>query len=312
MTAPGGGETFKRFLKLLKRAIVPLIVVFFGLAVAELWRRLKAEPIHVTWGWLVAAGLVLGLGNVALALTFRRVLKQGGGDTQATLSVFEIYFRGSLARYLPGKVGIPAVRMAAAAELKLSAAFMAGTVVLETLASVATSGAIAAVISIGPWAPPAFRGVTDKPWALPLIGVTFLGVVLLAVIDLRHYPDFFRRILRSQERAGALLPVSWLVGCTVAWSCVAVACAFCARALGESNDIALLAAVGGVVGPIVGFLAVIAPGGLGVREGFLVLLLAPQIGTTRAIAFGLVSRAVTLAAEFLLWAMARAALLVRA
>jgi uncharacterized membrane protein YbhN (UPF0104 family) len=239
------------------------------------------------------------------------VLRQAGGDTHSALNVFEIYFRGSLARYLPGKVGIPAVRMAAAAELKLSPAFMAGTVVLETLASIATSGAIAALISIGPWAPPAFRGVTDKPWALPLIGVTFLGVVLLAVIDLRHYPDFLRRILRSEERAGALLPVSWLVGCTVAWTCVALACALCARALGEGNDVALLAAVGGVVGPIVGFLAVVAPGGLGVREGFLVLLLSPQIGTTRAIAFGLVSRAVTLAAEFLLWVAARVTLTIR-
>jgi uncharacterized membrane protein YbhN (UPF0104 family) len=61
----------------------------------------------------------------------------------------------------------------------------------------------------------------------------------------------------------------------------------------------------------VGFLAVVAPGGLGVREGFLVLLLSPQIGTTRAIAIGLVSRAVTLAAEFLLWVAARVTLTIR-
>lgn len=301
----------KRFLKLLRHAIIPLIVVFFGLAAAELWRRLKAEPIHVNPWWLLASGLVLALGYCALALTFARVLKQAGGDTHPLLGIFELYFRGLLARYLPGKVGIPAVRMAAAPELKLSAAFMAGTVILETLASVATSGAIAALISMGPWAPAAFRGVTDKPWALPLIIATFLGVVLLAVIDLRHYPDVLRRILRSQERVGALLPVSWLVGAATSWVCVGFSSAFCARALGEGSEIAMLAAAGGVIGPIVGFLAVVAPGGLGVREAFLVLILAPQIGTTRAIAFGLVSRAVTLVVEFALWALARVSLLVR-
>ena len=302
----------KQLLKILRHAIVPLIVIFLGLAVAELWRRLKAEPIQVSVGWLVASGLVIAVGNCGLALTFARVLTQAGGDTSSLRRVFENYFRGLLARYLPGKVGIPAVRMAAAEEFRLSAPFMAGTVVLETLASVATSGAIAALISMGPWAPPAFRSLTDKPWALPLIVATFVGVVLLAVIDLRHYPRFLRRFLRSEERTGALLPVSWLVGCTVAWLCVGLASALCARALGEGNDIAMLAAAGGVIGPIVGFLAVVAPGGLGVREAFLVMILGPQIGTTRALAFGLVSRAITLAAEFFLWVTARIALMLRA
>jgi hypothetical protein len=298
-------------LKFLRRAILPAIALFFVLAAAELWRRLRSEPIQVSPGWLIASGLALAVGNSALAVAFMRVLRRGGTKPLSWLRVFELYYRGLLARYLPGKVGIPAVRMAAAAEFGVSPVFMAGTVVMESLASVATSGAVAASISMGPWAPLAFRGVTDKPWALPLIATVCLGVMLLAVIDLRHYPEILRRFLRAQDRAGALLPVAWIVGCVVAWLCVGLACALCARALGEAEDVALLAAAGGVLGPIVGFLAVVAPGGLGVREAFLIMVLSPVIGGTRALAFGLVSRAMTLLVELMLWVIARTTLALR-
>jgi uncharacterized membrane protein YbhN (UPF0104 family) len=189
---------------------------------------------------------------------------------------------------------------------------MAGTVVLETLASLATAGAVAALLSVGPWASPSLRKATQaSPYTLPLIAVTVAGVLALAIVELKYYPRFVLRVLRMEPSERPLLPWSWLVGCTISWLCVGAACALCALGLSEGRDTALLVAAVGVLGPIVGFLVMVAPGGLGAREAFLVLVLEPQIGTTRALALGLVSRAVTLATEFVLWVVARVALAMR-
>jgi hypothetical protein len=298
--------------KLVSRLVFGLIAVFFAVAALELGRRLRETPIDVRPAWLLASVLVFGLGNTGLALAFRRVLRQGSGVAQPVIAVLELFYRGTLARYLPGKVGIPAVRMAAAPEFQVSVGFMAGTVVLETLASLATCGAVAALISSGPWASPTLREITHRPAALALIAGVFLGVLGLAVIDLRHYPRFLRRLLRSEDREGPLLPGVWLLGCSFAWLCVGISNGLCAHALSENLDTALLAAAAGVLAPIVGFLAMVAPGGLGVREAFLVAVLTPQIGGTRALAFSLLSRAVALGAELGLWLVARAALALRA
>jgi hypothetical protein len=255
---------------------------------------------------------VLAFGYAVLGLTFTRIVRRASARAIPALPLLELYFRGLLARYAPGKVGIPAVRMAASAEFQVSPGFMAGSVVLESLSSMATGGAVAALISIGPWASPRLRGVTAQPWTMALIAAILLGVLALALVKLRHYPSFALKLLRIEGSEEPLLPWAWLVGCTVSWLSVGTCCALCAVALSESLDTALLVAAVGVLGPLVGFIALVAPGGLGVREAFLVAVLAPQIGTTRALALGLVSRAVMLTTEFLIWLVAKLTLMARA
>ncbi len=288
-----------------------VVSISIGLATLELWRRLEREPVEVTWSWLYASSLALALGYTASAFAFGRVLRRESGRRQRFSLVCEVYFRGLLARYLPGKVGIPAVRMAAAADFGVSMPFMAASAFMETLASLATAGAVAALISLGPWAAPALRRVVSGPWTLALVLAICGGVVLLAVVDLRRYPRALVRLARMGEREGPLLHGYWILGCSANWLATALGSALCAMALSEPMDIALLAAAAGVLGPIVGFLALVAPGGLGVREAFVVALLAPQIGATRALAFSLVSRAVTLGTEIAVWVVARSLLMVR-
>jgi len=300
--------------KTVGRVVLAVVTVSFGAAAFELARRLKREPITVHWSWLVASGCALALGYTSSAFAFSRILRQESGRSAPFLRVCELYFRGILARYLPGKVGIPAVRMSAAVDFGVSVPFMAGTVVMETLASIATAGAVAAVISVGPWAAPALRAVVAGPWTMPLMFAVCGSVVLLAVLDVRRYPGIARALLarlKVAERPGPLLHPYWIAGCSACWLATALSSGLCAFALSEPLDIALLAGAAGVLGPIVGFLALVAPGGLGVREAFVVALLSPQIGATRALAFSLVSRAVALASELLAWLLARALLSLR-
>jgi hypothetical protein len=290
------------------RVMFALVAAFLGLAAWRLARDLRAHPLRVEPLWLAASALVLGGAFCVLALTFARVLGQAGGQVRPLVRVLELYFRGQLARYLPGKVGIPAVRMAAARDLGLSPGFMAGSVVLEALSGLATATAIGFAIALGPWAAPRFRLPLPEAVAVPLVAGLFFGVAALAIVDLRYYPGFVLRALRLERRSGPLLSRSWLVGAGLSWGLVAAASALCARALSEPWDVAVMAAATGVIAPMVGFLSVFAPGGLGARELFVVLVMQPLIGETRALAFSLVSRALALGMELALWAVSRALL----
>ncbi len=294
--------------KQLGRAVFAVIAISLGFAATELSRRLEGRSLALHWGYLSASMLALACGYVALGLAFARVLNKESHEKHARLAVLELSFRGLLARYLPGKVGVPAVRMAAAAEFSVSVPFMAGTVIMETLASVATAGVVVAFLSIGPWAAPLLRAVTTGAWSLPVVLALVVGVAVLALLDVRRYPRRFVRLFRASERTGPLLSADWLVGCTLNWLAVAAASALVALSLSQNIDVALLAAAAGVLGPIAGLLSVVAPAGLGVREAFMVALLSPQMGATEALALSLVSRAVMLATEVSLWLVTRAVL----
>jgi hypothetical protein len=72
-------------------------------------------------------------------------------------------------------------------------------------------------------------------------------------------------------------------------------------AVGSPLDVAVRYAVIFLLAPIIGFLALVAPGGLGVRETVISYALAPQIGASAALAAAVLARAAALASELAGW-----------
>jgi uncharacterized membrane protein YbhN (UPF0104 family) len=60
-----------------------------------------------------------------------------------------------------------------------------------------------------------------------------------------------------------------------------------------------------LLAPIAGFLALVAPGGLGVREAVLSFALAPQLGPSKALTVALLARATFVVSEVISWGIAR-------
>ena len=75
-------------------------------------------------------------------------------------------------------------------------------------------------------------------------------------------------------------------------------------AVGSTLEVAAGQAVIFLVAPIIGFLALVAPGGLGVRETIISYALAPQIGASAALAAAVLARAAALASELAGWLIA--------
>ena len=61
-----------------------------------------------------------------------------------------------------------------------------------------------------------------------------------------------------------------------------------------------------VLAPVVGFLAVAAPAGIGVREAVISMGLASHLGPAPALAAAILSRGISLLADILAWGLSRA------
>jgi hypothetical protein len=287
--------------KLFGRVMLGVILVALGWAALKLVQGWREDPFELSLSWAFLSLLPLVLGYLGVALAFQRILHAQAPERARFVRVFELYCRGLVARYLPGKVGLPAVRMAAARELGVSPAFMAASTVLEALASLATAGVLVALLALGPWGVPGLASLNTYPWAPWAAGAIVLGVIVLAIVDVRRYPAGLMRLIRLDQPSGALLPVAWIVGEAWLWVMNALSCACVVFALGGSLAGAWLGAATAIIAPALGFFVVVAPGGLGAREFIAMGLMTPAIGPTRAIAFGLVTRAALLASELGLW-----------
>ncbi len=295
---------------MLSRVLGGLVLLSVVLAALEIGRRIGQGDVHVQVGFLCLGALCLAPGYLALAWGFQRLIARAVTDPPGT-ECRELYFRSLLARYLPGKVGIPAVRAAGAASLGVSTEFMLTGVVLDSLSFLATGGVLGVALALGPWSFLNAR-LAASPWAavVPLLAV--LSVVTLMIVDCARFPAPILRRLRLQGRVGPLLPWELVLANGLLWVATSLACAAIALSLGADAEGAFLAAGAGVLSQLVGFLALPVPAGLGVREAVLVMALSPSLGPARALAFGLVTRAVSLGCEVVLWLASRAILRWRA
>jgi uncharacterized membrane protein YbhN (UPF0104 family) len=78
------------------------------------------------------------------------------------------------------------------------------------------------------------------------------------------------------------------------------------RALGASFDSGMTSMGFYVVASVAGFVVLAAPAGLGVREAVLLAGLTPSVGASGALGAALISRAASLVADILIWALVRA------
>ncbi|MEY2397206.1 MAG: glycosyltransferase 2 family protein [Actinomycetota bacterium] len=221
---------------------------------------------HVRWVWL-GAGLVAAVAAMTyIAARWSTAAAIVGGEL-AVRDAIPLYYQGEVGKYLPGAVWA----MVGRAELARRDGMARATAyasVGSSLAGTYLAGALAAVLLL-PFAAGA-RGVTA------VIGVSaFLIVGVLAL-----HPAVVTRVVRLLERVTRrdlnLTVPSWpaaialVVGYLPAWGAIAAAHWFCLRALGTSAPITHVA-FAAAVSWCAGFLAIPAPGGIGVRESVFVL-----------------------------------------
>ena len=266
-------------------------------------RRLDWDDLHVQPAWLMLCGLLYLVG-LGFSAWFWRLLLRTFDQHPRPLAVVRAYYIGHLGKYVPGKAWALFLRgaLVQGANTRLSVAVV--TAFYEVLTTMASGALLAAVIFIV--RPPVVSGLTWSP--------LFTGVFLLALLAVPLFPAVFNRVVGRlakrfekldafrQPRVNARTLASGLAITALCWPLLGLSVVFMLWAVlpdAPAFSLATWAHVTAAVGLayVAGFLAIVLPSGVGVREYVLLRLLASE-GTEALIALTvLLLRVVWTAAE---------------
>lgn len=288
----------------LKRALAAVVAIFVGVTLYKLGKDFDPQAIRLRIWPILLVTVILTLANFAQAMAWAKLLDRLAHRKLPRIPLSSIYGAGQLARYTPGKVALLVVRVAGVKRLGLDPRLAASSVGIEVL-SWLTVGMLLSSLALA-CAGDEVRAISGllSRYSWFVAGGVVLGMLLLLLVDRRYFPPNILRAIRA-EGYGPLLSWSVLAWQAVSWlGCVAQALLL-PFAVGAPLEQSLARIGLFILAPIAGFLAMVAPGGLGVREAILSFALTPSLGPSRALAVALLARGVYIISEIIAWVIAR-------
>ena len=288
----------------LKKRLGPLFMFialsFVAYSAWDLGHRWQKTQVSLDWTWALASILPLGVGCLIQGRGWIALIERMTARTVPRGPALSLYMDSQLARYTPGMVGLPFVRMAGAARLGVSAVAVGSSVGLEMLSWTALGGGIGFASLF--WLPTR-SGLTALlgAWAIPIVLGFASIVIVLSCVDRARLPAFVVRVLKV-DGTGPLVPFALLFAHILYWGTWAVHGFLLTRAFGAAPSIALSTSGLYALATVGGFVALAAPAGVGIREAILSVSLAPAMGSAPALAIAVASRAASLCADVIAWA----------
>lgn len=299
--AVGGAQRIKRWLRPLMLVITAAFVVWTAIDLSARW---ESRRISVDFGLLALSLAPVLLGALLQGAAWLLLVERMAHQSVPRATAFSLYFESQLARYTPGKVGLPLVRMAGAPRLGLSRRLVGLSVLVEMLSWTATGAALGFLLLAVAGAPNEGVGGLAGNLAPALLALSVASALALVAIDRQRIPQKLRTNL-GIEGQGPLAPLRLPLLQLVYWATWAVHGYFLARALGASAAGALSTMGFSPLANVLGFVALAAPAGVGVREAVLLAGLSPILGGPGAVGAAVLSRVVSLVADIATWLIAR-------
>lgn len=278
-----------RRLRVLQWLLGLAIVGFAARSLLRNWDDLRAQPLQwsVEPGWILLSALVVWLMYALLIAAWRRMLTAWGRGLDFR-SAARIWTVSSLGKYLPGKVWAVAGMAVMAQRAGIGAGPATGSAVILQVLAIGTG---AAVVGLTGW------GALRAAYPGAATGLAVLLAASMTGVGLLLWPGFVNRVVRiAAPSVGPVTPpagavVFGILANVVAWFGYGVALWLLARGLLPRSGLGLLPAVAVFTASyLAGFLALFAPGGIGVREGVFILMLQGPIGIGAATALAIASR----------------------
>ncbi len=273
----------KRWWPLVKLLVGVIIVVLVGVRFVKDLLALDLRDLVLRPAWLALSALLYVVG-LAFSAGYWNWLLWRFGDRPGLLASLRAYYVGHLGKYVPGKALALVMRasLITSPQVRFGAALI--TAFYEVLTTMA-SGALVAALFLAVWPPRVARSAWDP---------TLLGVLLLLLAGLPLLPAVLNRLVRGLARrfqrlatfrlpelsigtllAGvAMTAVGWLLLGLSLWAVLQgllpVAVDLDGAGLARFTAMTSLAYVAG-------FMALVVPSGMGVREVVLLQFLPPEV-----------------------------------
>lgn len=320
---------FRRLWPVLKWVLFALVIAFVGQRAWKLWRGGDVGSVTIHWPWLLSASALYLIGWLPSVLLWHRLI-HGLGGTSSRLDVARAYFAGHLAKYIPGKASVLLVRAGMLADRGCRPSVSALTSTYEVLVCMGVGAAVGLTLapvvvwpkSVTDRLPTAIRSAFEHPLlfgigvvAVCVILVPFVARVLGLIVRTLTppvtlspghpvtLPESNSPVEPRPSHIGSTFLLGWCFFSVTTWLVHGLSLGCTLRAVGvEASMSDWLIWTGDVSSAsFLGFAAMFAPGGLGVREAALLELLTsqPGISESQAVAATVLLRAAWLAAEIL-------------
>lgn len=274
----------------LARGLVGLVIVGYAARLLlENWTAIRNAPLE----WrirplLILASLALVLATYAVLVEGWRRMVAGWGSAIAFWPAARVWVLSSMGKYLPGKVWTIAGMALLGKEAGVPGWVAATAALVLQLISIGTGALVVAVSGTA--------ALEDAGEGTQVALIVLLAAVVVG-LGLLFRPTWLewvvRRLGRFEEfRAPARGPI--LVGMVLnalAWVLYGLALYWLAAGVFPTTALTLPEAIGAFAASyLAGFLFLLAPGGLGVREMVFVLITQSSLGAGQALALAAVSR----------------------
>jgi len=253
------------------------------------WEQASAPGLELSPAaplWLTAATVLLFAGFLLSARLWGRMVGELGARDPGSVASWRVFLAANLGRYLPGKfwqfAGLAVLSRRSG--IPATAATTAG--VLGQVFALAAAGVLAIPVLSREGA--GYTGSLLLPGAAAFAILIFLGVpgllrsLLAVVFRLARLPSIHLPPIDSW------FGPRWIALHLLPWTLYGAAFLFFVRALGFDGGF-LDFAPPFAAAYLLGYLALFAPAGLGVREGFLIALLPPS-AASGGVAIAILSR----------------------
>jgi glycosyltransferase 2 family protein len=270
--------------------ILGLAIVGFAVrSLVRNWDDLRSQPLEwsIQPGWVILSAIVVWVMYALLIAAWRRMLFAWGRGLDPW-SAARIWTVSSLGKYLPGKVWAVAGMAVMAQQAGIGAGPATGSAVILQVLAIGTGAAVVGLTGYG---------TLKAAYPGAVMGLAVLLAVSAGTIGLLLWPALVNRVLRmAGAEAGGMQPPAGAVAFGIlanalAWVGYGVALWMLGRGLLPGAGLDLLPAIAVFTASyLAGFLALFAPGGIGVREGVFILMLQGPIGIGAATALAIASR----------------------
>jgi len=282
---PSGGRWRVVTRHILSLCCVILLACFLRHTLLNAWEqfhRLQTDAhirLHLHWGWSVAAAAMYVVGVLPAGWFWHRVLRDLGQET-GLIRAMRAYMIGHLGKYVPGKLWVVVLRVGLVSGPGVQPTMAGAAVFVETLTMMAVGALLSALYLIFAW-----QGHGE------LLAV---AVGIACVAGILTLPPIFKPILRivarrnsrpevlnAVERLGFRTLWQGWGGMLILWACFGISLWMTLRVIGLDRLPfwaplpAMIASA--AMATVSGFVIILLPGGLGVREFVLVALLAPYL-----------------------------------
>ncbi|HEY4156900.1 MAG TPA: hypothetical protein VGM29_02340 [Polyangiaceae bacterium] len=280
-------------------------IAFVAYAAWHLAQRWQSTRVSLSWPLAFASILPLALGCLIQGRGWIALLERMTGQRVPRKAGLALYMDSQLARYTPGMVGLPLVRIAGAERLGVPALLVGSSVGFEMLSWTAVGGAVGFSALLG-FDHAALYESRLGALSLVLLALFALGLLVLVALDRARLPGFLRRALGA-DGGGPLLPVALPLMHLAYWLTWLAHGVLLSLAFGAPSSLALSGSGFYALATVGGFIALAAPAGVGVRESILSMALASTLGVAPALAIAVASRAASLLADVGVWLALRGA-----